>query len=122
MALTSPDSGGGAEVQGPEGLAFYALAAGLGLVAGPILAVAQWWVLRDYLPRAGWWIPANALAWAVGMVIVFWGTSFIPASGMTASVAAILVGCVILAGAAVGAIHGMALIWLLRERDRGRTV
>ena len=121
MALTGPESSGGAEVQGPEGLAFYALAAGLGLVAGPVLAVAQWWVLRDYLPRAAWWIPANALAWAVGMVIVFWGTNFIPASGMTASIAAILVGCVILAGAAVGAIHGLALIWLLRERDRRRS-
>ncbi len=120
MALASQDSGVGAEAQGPEGLAFYALAAGLGLIAGPILAVAQWWVLRDFVPRAGWWIPANALAWAVGMVIVFWGTSFIPASGVAAPVIAILIGCVILAGAAVGAIHGLALIWLLRERDRAR--
>lgn len=119
MALTSADSGG-AEAQDPAGLTFFALAAGLGLVAGPILAGAQWWVLRDYLPRAGWWIPANALAWAMGMVIVFWGTSFIPASGITLPVAAILIGCVILAGAAVGAIHGLALIWLLRERDRVR--
>jgi len=67
------------------------------------------------------WTLANALAWAVRMVIVFRGTSFIPASGITASIAAILVGCVILAGAAVDAIHGMALIWLLRERDRGRS-
>lgn len=120
MALISPNSGGGAEVQDPQGLVYYALAAGLGLVAGPVLAVAQWRVLRDYLPRAGWWIPANACAWAVGMTLVFWGTSFIPASGITAPVAAILVGCVILAGVTVGAIHGLALIWLLRERDRER--
>ncbi len=120
MALTSHDSGGSVGIQGPEGLALYALAAGLGLVAGPALAVAQWWVLRDYLPRAGWWILANACAWAAGMVIVFWGTGFIPASGVTAPVAVILVGCVILAGAVVGAIHGLALIWLIRERDRGR--
>ncbi|HEU0027266.1 MAG TPA: hypothetical protein VFQ25_09140 [Ktedonobacterales bacterium] len=117
MALAGP-SGDGAEVQEPEGLMMYALAAGLGLVAGPVLAVAQWWVLRAYLPRAGWWIPANACAWAVGMMIVFWGISFVPASGITVSVAFVLVGCVILAGAAVGAIHGLALIWLLRERDR----
>jgi hypothetical protein len=122
MALASSDSGGGAEIQEPEGLTMFALAAGLGLVAGPVLAAAQWWVLRDYLPRAGWWIPANACAWAVGMMIVFWGVSFIPASGVTVPIAAILVGCVILAGAAVGAIHGLALIWLLRERDRGQTV
>ncbi len=121
MAMTSAESGGGAEAQGPEGLTLYALAAGLGLVAGAVLAAPQWWVLRGYVPRAGWWIPANACAWAVGMVSVFWGTSFIPTSGMTVSVALILIGCVILAGTVVGAIHGLALIWLLRERDRART-
>jgi hypothetical protein len=117
MALAGPSSDE-MGIQEPDALTMYALAAGLGLVAGPVLAAAQWWVLRGYLPRAGWWIPANACAWAVGMVIVFWGISFIPASGLTAPVAMILVGYVILAGAAVGAIHGLALIWLLRERDR----
>jgi hypothetical protein len=119
MAQTSPESNG-ADVQAPEGLTLYALAAGLGLVAGVALAAPQWWVLRDQLPQAGWWIPANALAWAVGMMIVFWGISFIPASGITVPIAAILIGCVILAGAAVGAIHGLALIWLLHARDLKR--
>lgn len=117
MAQVSSDSGD-AGATGPEGPALYALALGLGLVAGAILAAPQWWVLRAYLPHAGWWIPANACAWAVGMAIVFWGTSVMPASGMTLPVAAILIACVILAGAMVGAIHGLALIWLLRERDR----
>ena len=95
------------------------LAAAMGAMLGAVLGTAQWVALRRYAPRAGWWIAANAVAWAVGMTMVFVGTGFIPESGaMTAGVLATLIVCVTLAGAAVGAIHGLALIWLLRGRDR----
>lgn len=40
----------------------YSLAAVMGLVLGPILAIPQWVVLRRSLRGAGWGIPANALA------------------------------------------------------------
>lgn len=59
-------------------LMIYALAAGMGLILGPILGVPQWLALRRHMPKAGWWVPANALAWMLGMVVIFIGTSFIP--------------------------------------------
>lgn len=47
------------------------LAAGMGLVAGLILSIAQWRVLRKQVEKAWVWLPANALAWAAGMPIIF---------------------------------------------------
>jgi hypothetical protein len=125
LALVAPSGAAGNDsaplAQEPSGWALYAAAAALGLVAGALLAVAQWRVLRQHVPRAGWWLPANACAWAVGMALIFVGTGFIPASGLTLGSAFLLITCVIAAGAAVGAIHGVALIWLLRERDLVRS-
>ena len=121
IAMVSPAQGGSEAAGFPEGLPLYALTAGLGFVTGPILAVAQWWVLRDYLPAAGWWILATACAWAIGMPLIYWGISLIPAGGINAAAAATLAGCALLAGTVVGAIHGLALVLLVRERDRQRT-
>jgi hypothetical protein len=92
------------------------LATAMGFVLGPVLSAAQWVVLRRYVRRAGWWIPANGLAWSVGMTLVFVGTTFIPSGPVYAWVIALLLGCVLAAGAAVGAIHGLALIWLIQQR------
>lgn len=95
------------------------LAAAMGAVLGAVLGGAQWVTLRRYVPRASWWVAANAIAWATGMLLVFVGTGFIPDSGtVTGGVIAAIIVCVALAGGAVGAIHGLALIGLLRERDR----
>jgi hypothetical protein len=102
-------------------LMIYVLAAIMGFVLGPILGVPQWLVLRQYLPRAGWWVLANALAWMVGMVIVFVGTNFIPPEGISLNVAFVLLLFLILAGAAVGAIHGLVLVWLLHLRSLARS-
>ena len=103
----------------PAEWAVLLLAAAMGAILGAVLGGAQWVALRRYAPRAGWWIAANAVAWAAGMTLVFVGTGFIPESGvMTAGAMATLIVWVALAGIAVGAIHGLALIWLLRGRDR----
>lgn len=99
------------------------LAAGMGIALGALLGAAQWTVLRNHVPRAGWWIPANAVAWAIGMALVFAGMSFIPDSGVvTPGIVVALLVSIVLAGTAVGAIHGLALIWLVRERDRAQLV
>ena len=111
---STPDSGAASGEM--SDLVVYTLAAGLGLAAGAILGAPQWLALRHHLPKAGWWVPANALAWMVGMVVVFVGTSFIPAEGITFSVAMVLLLFVVLAGALVGAVHGLGLIWLLHQR------
>jgi hypothetical protein len=97
----------------PDAL-IYLLAAGLGLVAGPILALAQWLVLRRVLERAWRWIPANALAWMIGMPVIFIGPNALP-EGAPAWRIGLTIGAVVMAaGAVVGAIHGYALIRFLR--------
>lgn len=90
-----------------------ALAAGLGLVAGPVLALFQWRVLRRHVRRALWWLPANALAWAVGMPVIFLGVDLAAAMPNLASVLLSGAAAIALAGASVGAIHGAVLRRLL---------
>lgn len=121
-AAESTQAGGGMALQDVSGLALYGMAAGLGFVAGSILAVAQWWVLRRFVPHASWWILASGGAWALGMVLIFLGMSAIPTEAMTISTAALLVAFVVVAGGIVGAAQGLALIWLLHERDREQTL
>jgi hypothetical protein len=94
----------------------YALAALMGLALGPVLATPQWAALRGHVRRAAWWIPANALAWALGMAVIFAGMGALPQGGVTASAVVIVLLSLAAAGAAVGAVHGLALVWLLRER------
>jgi hypothetical protein len=97
----------------------YLLAAGMGLVLGPILALPQGWVLRCHLEHAGWWIPANAVAWAVGMVVVFFGAGSVPEGEASAGLVLWISATLAVAGAAVGAIHGIVLIGLLRSLPLG---
>lgn len=63
-----------------------------------------------------WWVLANALAWMLGMVVIFIGTSFIPPEEITVPVALLLLLFVVAAGAVVGAVHGLILTWLLCQR------
>ncbi|PSB55185.1 hypothetical protein [Chamaesiphon polymorphus] len=91
------------------------LAAGLGAVAGAVLSFAQWRVLRRKVERAGLWIPANMLAWAFGMPVIFWGMDV--AFTMSAVWQSVLViGVALLAaGVIVGIIHGRCLMILAGE-------
>jgi hypothetical protein len=38
-------------------------------VTGLMLSIAQWWLLKDQLPRAGWWIPALTLIYTFAWFI-----------------------------------------------------
>jgi hypothetical protein len=117
LATSGPDSGAAAQPVQMSDLVVYGLAGSLGLVAGSILGMPQWLALRQHLPRAGWWVPANALAWAVGMAVIFIGTSFIPATGITGPIALLLLLFVAAAGALVGAVHGLFLVWMVQQRQ-----
>jgi hypothetical protein len=90
------------------------MAAGMGLILGAILGVPQWRVLRRHLSGSGWWVPANAVAWAVAMPLIFLAAGMpLPQDALApllAVVAAIIAG----AGAIAGAIHGIVLVRLLR--------
>lgn len=95
------------------------LAAGLGALAGPILGVGQWWVLRHHVNRAWRWIPAQSLAWAAGMPIIFQMMDWISPGAFTAWDALLALAMLLLAGAAVGALHGLVLVRMLRENVTG---
>lgn len=93
------------------------LAIPLGIVTGAILGFPQWRVLKKHVSRAGWWVAANALAWACGMPLIF----AIAGAGSSASVLSGIAMAVIglaAAGALVGAIHGAFLVWLLAFSNR----
>lgn len=92
------------------------LAIVLGLVTGPVLAFFQWRRLRHYISRNSiWWLGANALAWAVGMPIIFMGAD-LAARAASPIIAIATIGLwLVIAGATVGAVHGGILVWLLKQ-------
>jgi len=85
-------------------------AAGVGLVAGAVLAFFQWRALRKSVHKAAWWLPANMLAWAAGMPLIFWGIDAIQKGMRPAAASLTLAGVLLLTGAVVGAIHGAFLV------------
>jgi hypothetical protein len=93
------------------------LAAGMGAAAGALLSAAQWRVLRRSVTGAGVWIPANMLAWALGMPLIFWGMDiffkFQPLARGVPFLAALLLAM----GALVGAVHGFFLARLIKPAD-----
>jgi hypothetical protein len=97
-----------------ESTAALLFGATLGPVVGALLGAAQWLALRHYVQRAGWWVLANALAWTAGMAVIFAATGIVQESTPVAVVAITWAVSGILAGMVVAAIHGLALVWLLR--------
>jgi len=92
------------------------LAGGLGVVAGAVLSFAQWLAMRNTVKHAGWWIPANMLAWLVGMPIIFWGIDAAQKGQPPVQAILLSAGVLFLTGAVVGAIHGAFLVrWSSRS-------
>lgn len=104
----------------PSDAVVYGLAALMGLVVGTILGTPQWLVLRRHVRRAAVWIGANALAWAPGMVLAFYAADFIFSAGVGISTVVLAIAALAAVGALVGAIHGLALVWLSRRTYDGR--
>lgn len=69
---------------------------------GTVVGVLQWAVLRRHVPRASWWVVASTAGWGLGMPI------------------GDIVGPPAL-GAVYGAITGIVLVLLLRQRDEKRS-
>jgi hypothetical protein len=109
--LFSTDPGGTEAAAEMPGWLTYVMAAGMGTVAGVILASAQWVALRQSRVRqAGLWLPANALAWLCGMPLVFLGMGAIPIDASVLQALPIVVAATAAAGVVVGAIHGLILV------------
>jgi hypothetical protein len=94
------------------------LAAGLGIAGGAVLSFAQWQVLRKHASGAGWWIPAHMLAWAAGMPLIFWGIDAAQKGQPLWQTVLVLAGVLLAMGALVGAIHGAALVWLVKANPK----
>ena len=109
LGMGQADSAGTA-VQEPPQAVVLLLAAGMGAVLGVVLSYFQWRVLRKVVINAGWWIPANSLAWAAGMPVIFAVMDFIQADTSTLQIAMTLAAALFIAGAVVGAIEGIAVI------------
>jgi hypothetical protein len=76
-------------------------------LSGAVAGILQWLVLRGKVSRAGWWVLASTVGWAlaktVSEVIPWGGTddcSLVPQ---------------VVSGVVLGAITGAALVWLLRQ-------
>lgn len=102
-------AGQAAQAEPPQWITLL-LAAGLGAVAGAVLSFAQWLVLRRNLNRAGSWIPANMLAWAFGMPIIFAGMDLAFKQGALWQSILVVAAALLVAGLVVGAIHGAFLV------------
>jgi len=100
----------------PPVLVQNALAVLLGLVTGPILGSVQAWVLRRHTPRASRWLGANAVAWALGMPVIFLGMDLVPWSRGGVAVALAIYAVCGVAGTLVGAVHGRILRDMISSR------
>jgi len=89
----------------------------IGAIAGVVLSAFQWLVLRWAVEGAGWWVPAHAGAWALGMMVAFAGTSAIQDDTPVARVAFVGAATGLAMGALVAAITGLVLVRALRPRS-----
>jgi hypothetical protein len=96
----------------PETWVMLSMAAAMGLVLGAILGLPQWRVLRRAVGRAWVWLPANSAAWVVGMPIVFAAVDLAYRLGTVWGAVGVMALALAFTGAAVGAVHGLAFVWL----------
>ncbi|HET6968226.1 MAG TPA: hypothetical protein VFI44_08115 [Ornithinibacter sp.] len=115
LSLVSVSEGGRAVTEPPQWVVL-AAAAGLGVVAGAVLAWAQALALRHHVARAGRWVPANMLAWGVGMPLVFLGMDLAFRDGGVVRTVGVVVGTLAVTGAVVGVINGSFLTRMVLPR------
>jgi hypothetical protein len=91
------------------------LAAGLGAVGGAVLSFAQWIVLRRKVPGSSIWIPANMLAWMVGMPLIFFAIDRAQNLNEFPVLLLFIAGALLIIGMVVGAIHGAFLVRMAKR-------
>lgn len=77
------------------------------------MGFAQWRVLREVVPGSGRWVPVNAAAWLVGVMIPVVAISAVPNEAPVPVFVAVAVAAAVAMGATVGAITGRTLARLL---------
>jgi hypothetical protein len=88
------------------------------LLFGLIVAIFQWPILRREIPNIWSWILANVIGWTLGFYVsqIIVGLLFSPDFYSQALVTAISSG---VSGLVAGALTGLALVWIVRQPDRG---
>ncbi len=66
-----------------------------------------------FVERAGRWLWANAVAWAVGMPVIFLGMDRVPWNGHPAAIIVAMYAVCAVTGTVVGSIHGRFLLRLI---------
>jgi hypothetical protein len=112
MNVSSPENA----TPEPPAYLQYGLAVGMGIIAGPILGIAQWIVLRHHFSNSSTWLIANAVAWSIGMPIIFIGMELVPWDAHILVIGLVVILVCFTTGVIVGTIHGWFLIHLVRKR------
>jgi hypothetical protein len=116
MTIASLSAGAGQTAgQEPPAAVMVLMEVGMGLAAGLILSIVQGRVLRGVSSPAWIWLPANAVAWAIGMPIIFAAIDLAQKAGSTLGAVVTVAVALAVTGAIVGAIHGIALLALARK-------
>lgn len=111
-------AGDGPPPAGPTPSMRLLLAAGLGLVAGPVLGAVQLRVLRGHARRAWRWLLGCALGWALGMPLVFLAVRTLALGGPDPVAIAASAAALAVAGGLVGGVEGVFLARLLPAKER----
>lgn len=117
MSLGEQASQAQTPVQEPAQWIVLLLAALLGAVGGAVLSFAQWISMRKKVARASIWIPANMLAWMVGMPLIFWGIDISQKLDGLVWMVLFIAGVLLLTGLVVGGIHGVFLVQLADQKQ-----
>ena len=97
--------------QGVHGI----IVARVGMV-GAAVGIAQWFVLRGQVFRAGWWVLASAAGFAVGGAVIRAASEFESSlRGFSYLPHPVYVAGFVLGLALYGAITGVVMVWLLRQ-------
>jgi hypothetical protein len=100
---------------GPLGAVGWAAAC---VVGGALAGLLQQRILRRQVCHSGWWVPANAAGWGLGVIgfgLIGLATHFPKEAGPFAALIGHLVLPAGLGAILLGIITGAVLIWLLRQ-------
>jgi hypothetical protein len=112
-SASSADGAGATRMALP---AYLAAAAIFGGVAGLLFGGAQWLVLRDHVRRAGWWVPANAIGWAMGLPFAYLAGRLGDVAASPVTSLALALAAAAAMGIAVGLATGVCLHRLCGSR------
>lgn len=82
---------------------------------GAVTGIIQWVPLRRWVSRAGWWILAGAIGWAIFTIVAWVGREVPGLEGCILINEIIAVSRDILGSATYGIITGWTIVWLWRQ-------